>query len=80
MPPDAFQILSGQLSAVAGKGAQPLGFGLLLTLGLSLWSATAGIKALFTAMNIAYEEKESRNFFKLNAIAHGGNRTSPSCL
>ncbi len=69
MPPDAFQIISGQLSAVAGKGAQPLGFGLLLTLGLSLWSATAGIKALFTAMNIAYEEKESRNFFKLNAIA-----------
>ncbi|MBL8658172.1 MAG: YihY/virulence factor BrkB family protein [Rhodospirillales bacterium] len=69
MPPDAFQILNNQLSAVAAKGAQPLGFGLLLTLGLSLWSATAGIKALFTAMNIAYEERESRNFFKLNAIA-----------
>lgn len=69
IPPDAFQIIEGQLSAVASKGAQPLGFGLLLTLGLSLWSSTAGIKALFTAMNIAYEEKESRNFFKLNAIA-----------
>jgi membrane protein len=69
IPPDAFNILNGQLSAVAGKGAQPLGFGLVLTLGLSLWSATAGIKALFSAMNIAYEERESRNFFKLNAIA-----------
>lgn len=69
IPPDAFQIIEGQLSAVASKGAQPLGFGLLLTLGLLLWSSTAGIKALFAAMNIAYEERESRNFFKLNAIA-----------
>jgi membrane protein len=69
VPPDAFQILNDQLSKVASQGAQPLGFGLLLTLGLALWSATAGIKALFAAMNIAYEEKESRGFLKLNAIA-----------
>lgn len=69
IPPDAFGILNGQLSAVASKGTQPLGLGLILTIGLSLWSATAGIKALFTAMNIAYEERETRNFFKLNAVA-----------
>ena len=69
IPSDAFDILSGQLSAVASKGSQPLGLGLLLTLGLSLWSATSGVKALFSAMNIAYEERESRNFFKLNAVA-----------
>ncbi len=69
IPADAFAILDGQLSAVASKGTQPLGLGLILTLGLSLWSATAGIKALFTAMNIAYEEHETRNFFKLNAVA-----------
>lgn len=69
IPPDAFSILDGQLSAVASKGTQPLGLGLILTLGLSLWSATAGIKALFTAMNIAYEERETRNFLKFNAVA-----------
>lgn len=69
IPPDAFGILNGQLSAVASKGSQPLGFGLILTIGLSLWSATAGVKALFAAMNIAYEEKETRNFLKFNAVA-----------
>ncbi len=69
IPPDAFDILNGQLSAVASKGSQPLGFGLILTIGLSLWSATAGVKALFAAMNIAYEEKETRNFLKFNAVA-----------
>lgn len=69
IPPDAFGILNGQLSAVASKGSQPLGFGLILTIGLSLWSATAGVKALFAAMNIAYEEKETRNFLRFNAVA-----------
>lgn len=69
IPADAFNILNGQLSAVASKGSQPLGFGLILTIGLSLWSATAGVKALFAAMNIAYEEKETRNFLKFNAVA-----------
>ncbi|HRK96587.1 MAG TPA: YihY/virulence factor BrkB family protein [Rhodospirillales bacterium] len=69
IPPDAFSILDGQLSAVASKGTQPLGLGLIFTLGLSLWSATAGVKALFTAMNIAYEERETRNFLKFNAVA-----------
>ena len=69
IPADAFNILNGQLSAVASKGSQPLGFGLVLTIGLSLWSATAGVKALFSAMNIAYEQRETRNFLKLNAVA-----------
>lgn len=69
IPPDAFNILNDQLSKVAAQGSQPLGLGLVLTLGLSLWSATNGIKALFTAMNIAYEERERRNFFKLTATA-----------
>lgn len=69
IPADAFQILNDQLTKVAAQGAQPLGLGLVLTLGLSLWSATNGIKALFTALNIAYEESERRNFFKLTAIA-----------
>lgn len=69
IPPDAFQILNDQLTKVAAQGSQPLGVGLALTLGLSLWSATSGIKALFTAMNIAYEERETRGFFKLTATA-----------
>jgi membrane protein len=38
---------------------------------LALWSASRGMSGLITALNIAYEEKETRGFFKLNLIALG---------
>jgi membrane protein len=34
-----------------------------------LWSAAKGVKALFIALNIAYQEEESRGFLKLNGMA-----------
>jgi membrane protein len=46
-----------------------LGFALLFGLGVSLWSANAGMKALFDALNVVYHEKERRSFIKLNAIS-----------
>jgi membrane protein len=42
-------------------------FGVLL----SLWSANAGMKALFKGLNIAYEEAEKRNFLRLNLVSLG---------
>ena len=35
----------------------------------SIWSANAGMKALFDALNVAYGEKETRGFIKLNATS-----------
>jgi membrane protein len=43
----------------------------LLGLIISLWSANGGIKALFDALNVVYEEKEKRSFFRLNAVTLG---------
>jgi Virulence factor BrkB len=42
-----------------------------LTLLLALWTASRGMSGLITAVNIAYEERERRGFFKLNLIAIG---------
>ena len=36
---------------------------------VSIWSANAGIKSLFDALNIVLKEKETRGFFKLNAVS-----------
>ena len=41
----------------------------LIALGLALWSANAGMKAVFDALNIVYDEDEKRGFIKLNAIS-----------
>ena len=39
------------------------------TLGLSLWSANAGIKALFDGLNIVYDAQERRGLVKLDLIS-----------
>src|SRR5690606_10443691 len=38
-------------------------------LAVALWSANNGIKALFEAMNIAYDETEKRGFIHLNLLS-----------
>jgi membrane protein len=58
-----------QLTRVASKGSQTLGWTFLIGLAISLWSANAGMKALFDALNVVYDEKEKRGFFRLNAVS-----------
>ena len=41
----------------------------MIGLGLALWSANAGMKAIFDALNIVYDEDEKRSFIKLNLIS-----------
>src|SRR5207245_859153 len=38
------------------------------SLAISLWTANSGIKAIFDALNIVYNEAEKRGFLKLNAV------------
>lgn len=69
LPGAAVDILSDQLGAVSATGERELGFGLLFSLALAIWSASKGVKSLMAALNIAYGEREERGFFRLNAIA-----------
>jgi membrane protein len=69
MPAAAVNIVDEQIARVVSKGSTQLGFNFLIGLGIALWSANAGIKALIDALNIVYEEDEKRGFFKLNLVA-----------
>jgi membrane protein len=69
IPEQARSIMVDQLTAVTSASGGQLGFGVLLSLALTLWSASRGVMAMITALNIAYDEKETRSFVKLNAIA-----------
>lgn len=68
LPAGALSILDEQLTMIATQGAPTLGFALIVSLALALWSASAGIKSMFEAMNIAYGETEKRNFFQLSLL------------
>lgn len=69
MPDGAIAIVSEQVTRITSKGQTALGFAFFSGLGISLWSANAGMKAVFDALNVAYEEEEKRNFFWLNATS-----------
>jgi membrane protein len=68
MPGAAVTIIDEQIARVVSKGNTQLGFGFLIGLGIALWSANAGMKALIDALNIVYEEEEKRGFFTLNLV------------
>jgi len=66
MPGGAMDIVGEQVTRIAGQGGGALGFGFVFGLGVSLWSANAGMKAIIDALNIVYEEEEKRSFIMLN--------------
>ncbi|HSK39911.1 MAG TPA: YihY/virulence factor BrkB family protein [Arenibaculum sp.] len=69
LPPEGQEILTGQLSELAQGAGGRLGFFAVLGILLTLWSASNGVKSLMTALNIAYDEVESRSFIRYNAAA-----------
>src|SRR5689334_1914594 len=71
LPGGAIDVIRDQLSRLAAEPRGTLGLSFLLGLIISLWSANGGIKALFDALNVVYEEKEKRSFFRLNAVTLG---------
>lgn len=68
VPEGGLDIISEQLERIAGEGATTLGWTLVVSLGIALWGASAGIRAMFEAMNVAYGEREKRNFIVLNTM------------
>ena len=69
LPPGAFDIILDQLKSLTQQMDTTLGIGVIVGFLIALWSANAGIKALFEAMNIAYGESEKRGIIKLNLIS-----------
>ena len=66
LPGGALDIISEQVKRITSKGSGTLGFTFFSGLAISLWSANAGVKAVFDALNVAYDEEEKRGFIALN--------------
>jgi membrane protein len=69
LPRDAYQLIADQVRELTSGEDVKLGFGFVIGLVLSLWSASRAVIALLTAVNIAYEETETRSFFAVNFLA-----------
>jgi membrane protein len=71
LPSDAANLLTTQLEAITSTSSQSLGLGLLVSLVLALWSASGGVTNIMTAVNIAYDEEETRGFVKRKLLSLG---------
>jgi membrane protein len=69
LPSSAIDIVRTEADRLARQPAGTLHGAFLIGLAISLWSANAGTKAIFDALNVAYGENEKRGFFKLNVIS-----------
>jgi membrane protein len=66
LPDGALSIIGEQVKRIAATPHGSLSVALVSSLAISLWSANAGMKAVFDALNVAYQEKEKRSFVALN--------------
>jgi len=69
LPADAQSLLTDQLRSIASGSEQGLGIALAVSIALALWSASAGVAGLVEAVNIAYDEDETRGFLRKRALA-----------
>jgi membrane protein len=69
IPSGGVEIIQEQITRITDKGDARLSLAFAFSLGLALWSANAGMKAVIDALNVTYNEKEKRGFIKLNLIS-----------
>ncbi|MBX3480306.1 MAG: YihY/virulence factor BrkB family protein [Caulobacter sp.] len=69
-PTSAVQIVGDQMLRLAGQQDGKLTIALIVSLLVSVWSANAGMRALFEGLNDAYDELERRPFFRQTAISY----------
>jgi len=68
MPPSAFQLIDSTLWELsAASGAGKISFGILA----ALWAASNGMGAITESLNVAYDVKETRPWWKQRLVAVG---------
>jgi membrane protein len=69
LPAGAIDVIGDQMTRIASHGKGTLSLAFAIGLLVSLWSANAGIKSLFDALNLVYNEEEQRGLIKLNLVS-----------
>jgi membrane protein len=69
LPHSAAELIATQLKSITNNSGGSLSVGLVVSILTALWSASSGMSNLITAVNIAYDEVETRSFIKLKSLA-----------
>ncbi|MEA3064815.1 MAG: rane protein [Sphingomonadales bacterium] len=69
LPHDAAALIGDQLKAMTDSPDAAKGWSLVVAIALAVYGASKGSGAIVTALNIAYEVKESRGFIKATILS-----------
>jgi membrane protein len=69
VPGGTLELLGTEITRIATNSDGKLTLGFVIGLLIALWSANAGMKAIFDALNIIYDEQEKRSFIWLNLVS-----------
>lgn len=64
MPASAYKVLEDQITTLVTRPSTGLGWGLLISLGIAIWSASRGIAALIEIIGMAYRQKDNRSILR----------------
>ena len=68
LPDNVLELLRDQAVRIGAHGGA-LSIGVIAGLLAALWSTMSGVKAAIDALNVIYEQQESRSFIRLNLVA-----------
>ncbi|SEP17179.1 YihY/virulence factor BrkB family protein [Trujillonella endophytica] len=69
LPASAADIIGDQLTAITSNAGGALTVSFIISIAAALWSASGGVNNLVQAVNIAYDEAETRGFVRLRALS-----------
>lgn len=71
LPKDAASLIGGQLDLVVNGSKGKKGLGLMIALAIALYGGSKSASSMMTALNVAFEVKERRNFVVVTLTALG---------
>ncbi|MEZ5818672.1 MAG: YihY/virulence factor BrkB family protein [Hyphomicrobiaceae bacterium] len=69
LAPEVRTLIEGQLTRLVSASSGSLSLAFAVSLALSIWSSSAGTKAMMDGLNIVYDEKEKRGFVRFYGTA-----------
>lgn len=61
MPAEVYSILAGQAEEIIAAEPAALGFATIVSIGLALWTARAGVMGMIEGLNVVYQERDQRS-------------------
>jgi membrane protein len=69
LPPDVQGAIHDQMVKLAARSTGTLSLEATIGIGAAIWAATKGMKALITGLSLAFGQRETRGFIRLNVTA-----------